>query len=66
MRIKILVNFNGNVSGQSVRFHAGDEVDVLDEAAIHFVRGRYAEIINPVPAVKIVSKHAGKSGKAVK
>ena len=65
MRIKILVNFNGNVQGQSVRFRVGETHEINDADATHFVRAHYAEIDNPTPAIKVVGKQAGK-GKAVK
>jgi len=58
MRLKILVNFIGNVEGQSVRFRQGEEVEVPDGAADHFVRAHYADIIEPTPAVKVITKHA--------
>ena len=65
MKLKILVNFIGNVEGQSVRFRQGEEVEVPDKAAIEFVRGHYADMIEPEPAVKVVAKH-GNTRKVVK
>lgn len=54
MKIRMLQNFNGLVSGMSIPFHKGQEVEIPDEDADHFVRGHYAEIIKP--AVKVVEK----------
>ena len=54
MKIKILVDFNGNVEGQSIPFHKGQEVEINDGDATHFVRGHYAEMIKP--QVKVVEK----------
>lgn len=54
MKIRILVNFNGLVQGASIPFRKGQEVEIPDEDADHFVRGHYAELIKP--AVKVVEK----------
>jgi hypothetical protein len=62
MKIRILVNFNGRVDGESVPFRKGQEVEIPDADADHFVRGHYAELITP--AVKVLEKPA--IAKAVK
>jgi hypothetical protein len=56
MKIKILVNFNGNVEGESLPFKVGEEVDIPEQDAIQFVRARYAQLIVDAPAVKIMGK----------
>ena len=55
MKIRILQNFNGLVDGRSIRFRAGQEVEITDPDALdNFLRGGYAELLKP--AVKIVEK----------
>ena len=56
MKIKILKNFIGNVSGASIRFREGQEVEVNDNDAMQFVRGHYADVLMDKPAVKIKVK----------
>lgn len=50
------------MDGESVPFRKGQEVDIPDADADHFVRGHYAELITP--AVKVLEKPA--IAKAVK
>ena len=64
MKIKILVNFNGNVEGQSLPFKVGEEVDIPEQDATQFVRARFARLIVDEPAVKIVGKPKQRGGKA--
>ena len=64
MKIKILVNFNGNVEGQSLPFKVGEEVDIPEQDAMQFVRARYAKLIVDAPAIKIVHKPEEKGRKA--
>ncbi len=59
MRIKILQTFNGNVFGESWRFHAGEVRDVPDGPAWEFINAHFAERLDE-PAVKIVG-HPEKS-----
>ncbi len=55
MKIRIVEEFIGNVNGKSVYFIPGRVVDVDEETADNFVRGRYAEYLTE-PAIKIVEK----------
>lgn len=55
MKIRILEDFVGNIDGQSIVFKKGQEVDLSDERADNFVRGKYAEYLKK-PAVKVVEK----------
>lgn len=64
MKIRILVNFNGRVSGHSIPFRAGQIVEVNDEDGDHFVRGHYAELLTP--AVKVIEKPKHAKGVKVK
>jgi len=56
MKIKILQPFIGNVDGKSVRFVEGEIHDVPENTADDFVRGKYAEYITNIPAVKVINK----------
>ena len=65
MKIRILQNFNGLVDGRSIRFRAGQEVEITDPDALdNFLRGGYAELVKP--AVKVVEKPAHAKGIKVK
>jgi len=64
MKIKILVEFNGNVEGKSIHFKPGQEPDINYDDAMMFVRGHYAELVKP--AVKVVEKPEIKKAVKVK
>lgn len=64
VKCKILVNFIGSIPGRgSVRFTAGETVDLPDYEAGEYARAAFLEILDK-PAIKIVNKPA--AGKAVK
>jgi hypothetical protein len=59
MKIKILKNVIANVDGQSVKFKAGDVVDLRGEAAENLLRGGYAERANE--PVTVITKRQRKA-----
>lgn len=63
-KVKILTSFNAEIGGKSVRFSAGDVVDIPDSVAVPFVNAGFMALVDRPASVKIVHKPEQK--KAVK
>ena len=60
LKVKILVNFNGEIGGRTMPFVAGSEVSLPYEAAQDYARAGFCRLLDQTPAVKIIGAKNGK------
>lgn len=66
VKIYVYQSFNANIAGSTRHFEEGTETEIPEVDANEYVRAGFIEIMEPKPAVKVVTKPKTTSKKAVK